>query len=68
MTLSSAEARSAKSEQGYGMAQQNADQIADWSGQNEERWVPYRTRLDAMMAVFGPAWIVTAQSGKLTGR
>ncbi len=50
------------------MAQQNADQIADWSGQNEERWVPYRTRLDAMMAVFGPAWIVTAQSGKLTGR
>ena len=42
------------------MAQQNADQVADWSGQSGERWVAYQARLDAMMAVFGQAAIEAA--------
>jgi hypothetical protein len=41
------------SEQGYGMAEQNAYQVADWNGQSAERWIAYQARLDAMMAVFG---------------
>ena len=37
------------------MAEQNAYQVADWNGQSGERWVAYKARLDAMMAVFGQA-------------
>jgi hypothetical protein len=49
-----------KSEQGYGMAEQNAYQVADWNGQSGERWVAYQARLDAMVAVFGQAAIEAA--------
>ncbi len=42
------------------MAQQNADQVADWTGESGERWVAYQARLDAMMAVFGHAAIEAA--------
>jgi cyclopropane fatty-acyl-phospholipid synthase-like methyltransferase len=49
-----------ESEQGYGMAEQNAYQIADWNGQSGERWVAYQARLDAMVAVFGQAAIEAA--------
>ncbi|RWD26799.1 MAG: methyltransferase domain-containing protein [Mesorhizobium sp.] len=42
------------------MAEQNADQIADWNGQSGEHWVAYQARLDAMMAVFGQAAIEAA--------
>src|SRR4030095_14988326 len=37
------------------MAEQNADQVADWNGQSGERWVANQARLDAMAAVFGQA-------------
>ena len=40
-------------EQGYVMAQHNADQVADWNGQSGERWVAHQARLDARLAVFG---------------
>src|SRR5947207_10285485 len=49
-----------KSEQGYGMAEKNVYQVADWNGQSGERWVAYQARLDAMMAVFGQAAIEAA--------
>ncbi|MCW2318559.1 SAM-dependent methyltransferase [Rhodoblastus acidophilus] len=42
------------------MAEQNADQVADWNGQSGERWVAFQTRLDAMLAVFGQAAIEAA--------
>ncbi|WCJ63875.1 class I SAM-dependent methyltransferase [Agrobacterium tumefaciens] len=42
------------------MAQQNAEQIADWRGQSGERWAAYQARLDAMMAPFGHAAIEAA--------
>jgi SAM-dependent methyltransferase len=42
------------------MAEQNADQIADWNGQSGERWVAYQARLDAMLAAFGQAAIEAA--------
>ncbi len=42
------------------MAQQNADQVADWTGESGERWVAYQARLDAMMAEFGHAAIEAA--------
>jgi hypothetical protein len=42
-----------ESEQGYVMAQHNADQVADWNGQSGERWVAHQARLDARLAVFG---------------
>jgi SAM-dependent methyltransferase len=42
------------------MAEQNADQIANWNGQSGERWVAYQARLDAMLAVFGQAAIEAA--------
>jgi hypothetical protein len=48
------------SEQGYGMAGQNAYQVAAWNGQSAERWVAYQARLDAMMAVFGQAAVEAA--------
>src|ERR1700739_3983278 len=48
------------SEQGYGMAEKNVYQVADWNGQSGERWVAYQSRLDAMMAVFGQAAIEAA--------
>src|SRR2546430_4061021 len=48
------------SEQGCGMAEKNVYQVADWNGQSGERWVAYRARLDAMMAVFGQAAIEAA--------
>src|SRR4051794_41916688 len=47
------------SEQGYGMAEQNAYQVADWNGQSGERWVANQARLDAMLAGFGQAAIET---------
>src|SRR5213080_3152080 len=49
-----------ESEQGDGMAEQNADQVADWNGQSGERWVANQARLDAMLAVFGQAAIEAA--------
>src|SRR5437016_3148944 len=49
-----------KSEQGYGMAERNADQVAGWNGQSGERWVANQARLDAMVAVFGQAAIEAA--------
>ncbi|AYM57349.1 class I SAM-dependent methyltransferase [Agrobacterium fabrum] len=42
------------------MAEQNAEQIADWRGQSGERWAAYQARLDAMMAPFGQAAIEAA--------
>lgn len=42
------------------MAEQNANQIADWNGQSGERWVANQARLDAMLAVFGKAAIEAA--------
>ncbi|EIZ77145.1 methyltransferase [Novosphingobium sp. Rr 2-17] len=39
------------------MSERNAYQVADWNGQNGERWVANQTRLDAMLAVFGDAAI-----------
>ena len=42
------------------MAEQNADQVADWNGQSGERWVANQARLDAMAAVFGQAAIEAA--------
>jgi SAM-dependent methyltransferase len=42
------------------MAEQNADQVADWNGQSGERWVANQARLDAMLAVFGQAAIEAA--------
>src|SRR3954471_21799850 len=42
------------------MAEQNADQIADWNGQGGERWVAYQARRDAMLAVFGQVAIEAA--------
>src|SRR3954451_18224109 len=42
------------------MAEQNADQIADWNGQSGGRWVAYQARLDAMLAAFGQAAIEAA--------
>src|SRR5436305_12521327 len=47
-------------EQGYVMAQHNADQVADWNGQSGERWVVHQARLDARLAVFGQAAIEAA--------
>src|SRR6185503_19208381 len=44
-----------ESEQGYVMAQHNADRVADWNGQSGERWVAHQARLDARLAVFGQA-------------
>src|SRR5581483_1949004 len=49
-----------ESERGYGMAEQNAYQVADWNGQSGERWVAYQARLDAMLAAFGQAAIEAA--------
>jgi hypothetical protein len=40
-----------ESEQGYVMAQHNADQVADWNGQSGERWVAHQARLDARRRV-----------------
>jgi hypothetical protein len=40
------------SEQGYGMAEKNVYQVADWNGQSGERWVAYQARLDAMMGLW----------------
>src|SRR5437588_3325629 len=48
------------SEQGYGMAEKNVYQVADWNGQSGERWVAYQARLDARLAVFGQAGIEAA--------
>src|SRR5216117_3700941 len=48
------------SEQGYGMAEKNVYQVADWNGQSGERWVANQARLDAMVAVFGQAAIEAA--------
>src|SRR5437667_5595537 len=42
------------------MAEQNADQVADWNGQRGERWVAHQARLDARVAVFGQAAIEAA--------
>lgn len=42
------------------MSEQNAYQVADWNGQNGERWVANQARLDAMLAVFGEAAIEAA--------
>ena len=42
------------------MAEQNADQIADWNDQSGERWVAHQARLDAVVAVFGKAAIEAA--------
>src|SRR3954464_10759684 len=47
-------------EQGYGMAEKNVYQVADWNGQSGERWVACQARLDAMMAVFGQAAVEAA--------
>src|SRR5215471_10343253 len=49
-----------ESEQGYVMAQHNADRVADWNGQSGERWVAHQARLDARLAVFGQAAIEAA--------
>ncbi|NTB97384.1 class I SAM-dependent methyltransferase [Agrobacterium tumefaciens] len=46
------------------MAEQNADQIADWKGQSGERWGAYQARLDTMMAPFGQAAIKAAAPAK----
>jgi hypothetical protein len=40
-----------ESEQGYVMAQHDADQVADRNGQSGERWVAHQARLDARLAV-----------------
>src|SRR5436190_18248757 len=55
-----------KSEQGYGMAERNADQVTDWNGQSGERWVAHQARLDARLAVFGQAAIEAAAPAMAT--
>jgi SAM-dependent methyltransferase len=42
------------------MAEENADQVAEWKDQSGERWVAHQARLDAMLAVFGQAAIEAA--------
>ena len=37
-----------ESEQGYVMAQHNADRVADWNGQSGERCIAHQARLDAV--------------------
>src|SRR5438445_8681139 len=47
-------------EQGYVMAEHNADQGTNWKGQSGERWVVHQARLDARLEVFGQAAIEAA--------
>src|ERR1700747_1141934 len=47
-------------EQGYVMAQHNADRVAGWNDQSGERWGAHQARLDAMGAGFGQAAIEAA--------
>lgn len=42
------------------MTGENVSQVANWKGQSGERWVAYKVRLDAMMAVFCQAAIKAA--------
>lgn len=46
------------------MTEQNAHQVADWSGQSGERWVANQARLDAMVTMFGQAVIEAAAPAK----
>ncbi|MDU9028417.1 class I SAM-dependent methyltransferase [Pseudomonas mediterranea] len=46
------------------MTEQNAHQVADWSGQSGERWVANQARLDAMVTMFGQAAIEAAAPAK----
>lgn len=39
------------------MAEQNADQVADWNDQSGRRLVAHQARLDAVVAAFGQAAI-----------
>lgn len=45
------------------MPEQSVYQVADWNGQNGERWVTNQARLDHMLVAFGEAAIKAASPG-----